>query len=322
MYGRILAIILAAATLASCNRPVYRRAEGVVWGTVYHITYRSDHCLDDSIVAEMERVNMALSLFEPQSLLSRLNAGVTDSVDSRFAEVYSCAQRVWRASGGRFDPTVGPLVELWGFGSRGNTPEPDSAAVDSVRRLVGMQRTSLCGGRLKRESEAVKLDFGAIAKGYGVDCVAQALRRCGVTDYLVEIGGEVAAAGVNPAGEAWRVAVESPRTDGAPADMLTLAGGGCVATSGNYRNYRVRPDGSRYAHILDPRSGRPCQGEILSVTVTAQQCMLADALATAAMTMTPASVAALADSFPGTRFIVVHTAAPDTALRVLRLGGR
>lgn len=282
---KLICLYLAAALclLASCGRDDYRRAEGAVWGTVYHITYRSDVSLDDSIVAEMQRVNMSLSLFEKQSLLSRLNSGATDSVDGYFERVYGEARRVWEASGCRFDPTVGPLVELWGFGSAGETPEPDSAAVARALGSVGMGRTAIVDGRLVRD-EGVIFDFGAIAKGFGVDCVAAVLARNGCRDYMVEIGGEVAASGVNPHGKPWRIRIDSPADDGSGVEVLELADR-CVATSGNYRNYRTRGDGSRLGHTIDPTTGYPRQGELASVTVVADRCVEADALATACMAM-------------------------------------
>ncbi len=278
-----------ACLVTGCNRQEYRRTEGAVWGTVYHITYKSDRNLDDSIVAEMQRVNMSLSTFEPRSTIARINAGITDTIDELFADVYLAAADVYDISGGMFDPTVGPLVNLWGFGSEGDRPEPEAFQVDSARALVGFGRTRLEGGRVVCDTAGMRFDFASIAKGYGVDRVAAMLKRNGCDDYLVEVGGEIAAAGNNPSGKPWSIAIERPEEGSAPgASVVSVVKltDMCMATSGNYRNYRRRTDGSSYGHTINPLTGYPSETNILSVTVVAPTCIQADALATALMTQT------------------------------------
>lgn len=285
-----LSIIPAIACLvAGCQQQEYRRTEGAVWGTVYHITYLSDRCLDDSIVAEMQKVNMSLSAFEPRSTLARINAGKTDTIDELFADVYRAAAEVYELSRGLYDPTVGPLVNLWGFGSHGDRPEPEAFQVDSARALVGFGRTHLEGNRVVCDTAGMCFDFSSIAKGYGVDMVAAMFKRNGCNDYLVEVGGEIAASGNNASGKPWNIAVEQPEAGSAPgASVATVVRltDMCMATSGNYRNYRQRPDGSYYGHTINPLTGYPSQTDILSVTVVAPTCVQADALATALMTQT------------------------------------
>lgn len=305
---RQITVILAAMLLiTACGRraATWHRSEGAAWGTYYHITYLSDRQLDDSIVAEMERVNRSLSMFEPQSLLSRINRGERTSADALISDVIDVSRRVWQMSGGRFDPTVGPLTELWGFGRRGETPEPDSATVAATLASVGFDKVRIKNDTVVFAVPGMRLDFGAVAKGYGVDRVASMLRRNGCGNYMVEIGGEVAASGVNHRGELWHIMIESPQMDGS-GEIITLDNR-CVATSGNYRNYRERPDGSRYAHTLDPLTGYPRESDFLSVTVIAPTCAEADALATACMAMPAAEADSLA-----------ATLAPRITIRFLR----
>lgn len=303
-----------AVLIAGCRQnTVYRHAEGAVWGTVYHITYKSDCNLDDSIVAEMQRVNMSLSAFEPGSTLSLINAGKTDTVDALFEDVYRAAADVYDLSSGLYDPTVGPLVNLWGFGSHGDCPEPTAAQVDSARTFVGFNRTHLDGNRVVCDTTGMYFDFSSIAKGYGIDRIAAMLRRNGCENYLVEIGGEVSAAGANPLGQPWVIAIEQPIAGTAPGEKTqrkVLLQDKCMATSGNYRNYRQRADGTSYGHTINPLSGYPMQTELLSVTVVAPTCIQADALATALMTMTENGLKKIAASLP-TGIEVFYTVATE-----------
>ena len=194
---------------------------------------------------------------------------------------------------GKYDITVGPLVNIWGFGfepspwKEGKVPQ---SAIDSIRQFVGFDKVTLRGDTLVKADPRIRLDMASIAKGYASDLVADALCQKGVSDYLVEIGGEVAFSGINPDGEAWRVGVSKPVFDtlgisNQMACILHLTGKGGMATSGNYHNYKVRADGSRYAHTIDPTAGYPIESDVLSATIIAPNCALADALATASMVL-------------------------------------
>lgn len=307
---KIFGIIAACALLlTSCSAPEYRREAGAVWGTVYHITYQSERDLADSIAAEMRRVELSLSAFEPQSTVSRVNRGETVQVDSMFAAVFETSRRVSALSRGAFDPTVAPLVNLWGFGykSSGSEATPADNLVAQALARVGIDSCALLPGlQLAKKHPATEFDFSAVAKGFGVDCVAATLRRNGVENYMVEIGGEVAARGVNPRGEVWRIAVETPsRQPGADPVTTVELHNAALATSGNYRNYRhVSPD-SVIGHTIDPRTGYPAATTTASATVLAPTCMLADALATACMVLPAADALALQDSIPGVRILLV-----------------
>lgn len=309
-------LILAAlaAMLGACSPAEYRTSQGAAWGTVYHITYRSDRDLSDSIVAEMRRVELSVSAFEPASTVARINRGETLRADSMLAAVFTASKLVSRLSGGAFDPTVAPLVNLWGFGyasDRSSAEPPPAAAIDSALARVGIADCSLSSDLfLTKKHPATEFDFSAVAKGFGVDCVAAMLRRNGVADYLVEIGGEVAARGVNPRGAAWRIAVEAP-TEAAGAEPVTAVAltDAALATSGNYRNYRRLSTDTVIGHTIDPRSGRPAFNTTMSATVEAPTCMLADALATACMVLPAPQALALCDSLPGIKILLVADSA-------------
>lgn len=318
---KTLLILAAAAAVAACTpKQRWHRDEGAAWGTLYHITYHATASLHDSIRAVMREVELSVSPFEPASALTAFNAGRSDRLDAMAAGLVAESQRVWHLSGGMFDPTVMPLVELWGFGPGGQTSEPTQAQIDSALAMVGLGECRMKpDGSFVRKHPHTRLDFSSIAKGAGVDAVAAMLRRNGAERYMVEIGGEVATGGMNPRGERWRIQVDAPADDpeGLRHDrllMLNLDGGRCVATSGNYRNYRLLADGGRTGHIISPLTGRNVPSAVLSATVTAPSCLLADAMATAAMLMPPENALAMADSLPGTAILlaVADPAAPDS----------
>lgn len=319
LYG-VLCALSALAAVSCAGGAEYRKASGAGWGTLYNITYRADRDLSDSVVAVMRRVELSVSAFEPSSTVSRVNRGEASEVDSMFASVFECSRLVSRLSGGAFDPTVAPLVNIWGFGYRDGEEEPPAQRlVEEELAKVGIDRCRLEGLRLYRRHPATEFDFSAVAKGFGVDCVAAMLRRNGVEDYMVEIGGEVAVAGRNPRGQAWRIAVEEPvsGTRGGAVSVVGLTD--CaLATSGNYRNFRELPSDSVIGHTIDPRTGYPARTTVASATVKAPTCMLADALATACMVIPAEQGLALADSLDGVSIMLV---VPDGGQwRVLKNG--
>ena len=272
------------------NAPApFQRDEGAIFGTFYHLTYQSRESLKADIEAELQKVDNSLSMFNAQSTLSRLNRGEQTTTDSLFQVVFRLAQQVSAATDGAFDITVAPLVNAWGFGFK-NGSLPDSAAVDSLRSLVGWQRVSLdADGMLKRDDPRIILDCSAVAKGFGVDVVANYLRARGILNYMVEIGGEIVVSGTNPKGQPWRVGVnrpvDDPESTSTELDTVLTLTDRAMATSGNYRNYYTTEDGRRVAHTIDPATGYPVQHNILSATVLAPTCAEADAFATSFMVM-------------------------------------
>jgi len=285
----LLLLLIVGTSYALMRRAsyVYHTAEGPIFGTFYHIKYNFSSSLDDAILEELQRVDSSLSLFNPQSTLSRINRGETDAADAMLTEVFETARKVSDATDGAFDITVAPLVNAWGFGFKTDSL-PSSERIDSLRALVGYKQVSLRNGKIKKARPDVMLDLGAVAKGFAVDRVAQMLRKHGVRDYMVEIGGEIVVSGKNAAGEKWAIGVERP-VDNALAvnDSLqaTLAlTRGALATSGNYHNFYIK-DGKKYAHTIDPRTGYPAESGMLSASVYAPNCSTADAYATALMVL-------------------------------------
>ena len=311
----IAALLLMAIT--ACTPPAtYRTLEGGVWNTLYRVTYRADKDLQDTILAAMKSVEMSLSPFAEGSLISAVNRGDTSvRADRHLRRVFEASQEVNRLSHGAFDPTVAPLVNLWGFGYKSGQGDPSPEAIDSLLPTVGLAECSIRpDGSVVRKSHRTEFNFSAITKGYGCDMVGRALERNGVTDYLVEIGGEIAARGVSARGVKWRVSIDAPvesDTSIVHERMAVIEIGGCgVATSGNYRNYRRGADGKVW-HTISPVTGRPALTDLLSATVVAPSCMLADALATSCMAMESRQALAMIDSIPDTEAMLVTA---DTTL--------
>lgn len=271
---------------------------GAVFGTYYQVKYRSADDLHPLLQVELARVDSTLSLFNKESLLSRINANVTQETDTLFRTVFRLADEVSRATGGAFDMTVAPLVRAWGFGPDGQTAIPPQTVLDSLRAFVGFDKVKLEGTRIVKADPRVQLDFGAVAKGLAVDRLAAVLRAHGVGDFMVEIGGEVATQGNNPDGKPWTVGIVKPTTEDATAGVVQTVlplGTGAMATSGNYLNYR-KEGGRRVGHTIDPRTGLSTQRSLLSATVLAPDCATADAFATAFMVLSLDSACAVVRS--------------------------
>ena len=264
-----------------------QRCEGMVFGTVYHITYRHGGELDDSIKTVLRRVDNSLSPFNPQSTITAVNENTDLRADGMLAEVLTLAAEVSRETDGAFDVTVAPLVNLWGFGFK-NMDAVTEEKIDSLRQYVGIGKVRLQGGRIVKSDPNVMLDCGAIAKGYGVDAVGRMLERQGVGSYMVEIGGEVRLRGCNPRGKMWNIGITKPEDDSlnvrSDIEQVLQLTDLSMATSGNYRNFYVK-NHKKYAHTIDPRTGYPVQHSILSSTVLAADCAVADAYATSFMVL-------------------------------------
>ncbi|MGN1262450.1 MAG: FAD:protein FMN transferase, partial [Prevotella sp.] len=269
------------------NAMPYHHDNGFVFGTVYNITYQNDTNLGDSIKAELARIDNSLSPFNEHSIISAVNRGDDIVVDDMFAEVFNKAAEVSRETDGAFDITVAPLVNLWGFGFKSGV-KPTAHAIDSLRRLTGFHKVSLDNGHVRKADRRIMLDCGAIAKGYGSDIVARMMRRMGVKNFMIEIGGEIVTSGVSEKRVPWRIGVTKPIDDtlSTTNELQTILNvtDKAMATSGNYRNFYYK-NGKKYAHTIDPKTGYPVQHNILSSTVIADDCATADAYATAFMVM-------------------------------------
>lgn len=285
----------------------------------------------DAALAEVQRLERLLDRFDPGSPVSAVNrlAGRGDvPVPPEVGEVVSLALEVARRTGGAFDPTVAPLVDLWGFGAaspraaRPSRPPPDEA-VEAARRRVGWEGVRVVRGggavRVGLAREGMALDLGGIAQGYAADRAIAVLRAHGVSQGLVDVGGEVAVLGTRPAapgepaGQRWRVGIQHPR-DPQRLVATVLLSDGAVATSGDYERY-FEYQGRRFCHLIDPRTGRPATG-LVSASVLHPSAAVADALATAVMVLGPRDGAALIRAWPGARAILV-----DGSLRVMGVTG-
>lgn len=261
---------------------------GQTMGTTYNITYLDPEGRDfqESVDSLLVVFNQSLSTYIPDSELSRFNKGDSLDFELPFLPVVLAASKtVYEKTKGAFDPTVGPLVNIWGFGPGG--PElKDSVAITEMLNMVGLEKIEWDTKQLRKKKSGIYLDFSAIAKGQGVDVVGEFLSQKGVENYLVEIGGELVAQGVNEKGELWKVGVNRPEESANASDLysiIALQNKG-MATSGNYRNYYVR-DSLKISHTINPKTGYPVSHSLLSATVLAKDCMTADAYATAMMVM-------------------------------------
>lgn len=280
----VLIVCVILITIKRSPSP-YQHNTGFIFNTVYNIQYQSDSDVSSEIVACLNSVDAALSPFKKGSIISKVNHNECVSLNKMFTDVLLLAEEVSMETDGAFDITVAPIVNAWGFGFK-NGIKPTPHVIDSLMEIVGHEKVSLVDNCVKKEDPRVTLDCGAIAKGYGCDMVANLLRHKGIRNFIVEIGGEIVANGVNESGDPWRIGVARPIDNPAytSKELQTILNitGNSMATSGNYRNYRY-DSGKKYAHTIDPRTGFPTQNDIISATVLAKDCAMADAYATAFM---------------------------------------
>ena len=282
-----LFILIIGTVVILKKQPPYRTNEGMVFGTIYKITYQSHEDLHQDIKTALMEVDNALSPYNPNSIITRINHNEDTTLNAHFTHVYGLAQQISAETEGAFDITVAPLVNAWGFGFK-HSIDIAPNVIDSLRQFVGYQKTRMEGGKIVKDDERLMLDCSAIAKGYGVDVVARTLDQKGVKHYMVDIGGEVVLKGKSPRMKDWRIGINKPIEDSLSVNqelqtILEISDIG-MATSGNYRKFYYK-DGKRYAHTIDPRLGTPVQHNILSATVLAKDCTTADAYATAFMVM-------------------------------------
>lgn len=265
-----------------------RKFSEPIFGTVMNVTYTSAQDLHDTIMSCLRGVDASLSMFNPMSTISRINRGETDTLDSYLLDILPMAQSISEATGGAFDITVAPLVNAWGFGFK-HGQLPTDAQVDSLRALVDYKYISIQNGRIVKFIPNVVIDLSAIAKGFGTDQVAKLLSEHGVKDYMVEIGGEIVCRGNNPKGDAWHIGINRPVEDSTgmnnEVQEVINVHDRAMATSGNYRNFYITEDGRKLSHTIDPANGRPVRHSLLSSTVVAPTCAMADAFATSFMVM-------------------------------------
>jgi thiamine biosynthesis lipoprotein len=281
------------ALLMSCStkkKEQLTRLEGFVFGTTYHITYLDNNRVNyqKSIDSLFHLVNKSLSTYMPTSDISKINKGdSTVVIDAYFKEVLEKSKYLNKITDGYFDPTVGNLVNAWGFGPKKPLNTMSERVIDSMMQYVGLHKVTIKNAKIVKQSPEIYLDFNSIAKGYGVDIVGRFLESKNIVNYLIEIGGEIRARGKSQKDNYWRVAIEKPNTDGTQSFQTTVElKNSSMATSGNYRKFRLTKEGNKYVHTINPKTGYAKESNLLSASIIApEDCADVDALATAFMAM-------------------------------------
>lgn len=289
----LLLLFIGVLLIISCKEktgiqdPI--RLKGSVFGTTYSIIYYDvETNFNQEINQLFDKVNNSLSTYIPTSDISKINKGEKGiKVDAYFKEVFTKSERIFKETDGYFDPTVGDLVNAWGFGPKKPLNDLDSTKVKSLMQFVGFDKVKVENDEVVKQFQETYFDFNSIAKGYGIDVVARFLESKGITNYLVEIGGEIRTRGAKPEGKEWKVQLDNPNTDGSRTafDYLTLKDES-MASSGNYRKFRVTDSGEKYVHTINPKTGYAKESNLLSASVIAKlDCADVDAYATAFMAM-------------------------------------
>ena len=306
----LLALLLSMLSAVSgCSKKEYYEENGIIFHTYFKIKYEADRSLREKIDSELEKFSLSLNPFHPNSVISKVNRNEDVNVDAWFARVFEKAAEVSQKTDGYFDITCAPLVNLWGFGfSRMDSVTP--AMVDSIREFVGYDKVRLAGKKVVKDDPRILLNCSAIAKGFASDVIAEMLESEGVENYMVNIGGEIMMKGKNNKGNDWEIGISKPVDDSTGGDeemekIIRLSRKGAIATSGDYRNFYIK-DGKKYAHTINPHTGYPAEQKILSATVVADDCITADAYATAFMAMGLDSARRIGASIPGIDYFLIY----------------
>jgi len=282
-----LLIVILSCNSLSKKKEV--KIDGLAQGTYYSITYydRDGINYQPAIDSFFKAFDLSASLYLKESIISRLNNNDPAVIaDDAFTVVFNKSMEVSEKTEGAFDITVMPLINAWGFGFT-DPMKVDSAIVDSILPLVNFKNITLENGRLIKKNPAIMVDFNAIAQGYSADLIGKMLESKGIENYLIDVGGEVLAKGSKPGNKKWRVGIEKPTEtadDAREVKVVVKLRDKALATSGNYRRFFLK-DGIKYAHTIDPKTGFPVNHTVLSVSVLANDCITADAYATAFMVM-------------------------------------
>ena len=296
-FKKVAPYFLLLVFLSGCGAQKEVVFDGTTMGTIYQIKiiaryFKGTSGLKKKIDNRLQAINQSMSTYLPDSEISRFNATQDTreklAVSDDFLQVMLAARDIYEKTGGAWDGTIKPLVNLWGFGNTRQTHQvPDEAEIKKQIRWIGFQHIDIFPeGYLQKKKSTIMLDLASIAKGYAVDQVSHLLQTSGIENFLVEIGGEVFASGYRKDGKPWRVGINQPSTTALTDDVYQVVPlhNRAMATSGDYRNYFEAGD-KRYFHIIDPRTGYPVNNHVVSVSIVADTCMFADGLATAIMVM-------------------------------------
>lgn len=297
----------------------YHFESGERFHTSYHIKYEYSRSLEEEIGEELDKFEYSLNPFKENTIITKVNNNEPVEVDSFFVDVFNKSMEVSQMTDGKFDITASPLINAWGFGFK-NMDNITPQQIDSIREFVGYKKIFIDeNGCVQKTDPRVELNPSAISKGYSCDVVARLFDRLGITNYMIEIGGEIVAKGINDKGECWRIGIDRPINDssGMLHDLQAVLSlcDKALATSGNYRNYYIK-DGKMFAHTIDPQTGYPSEQDLLSVTILADDCMTADAYATAFMASGKEKAMEIAGKIPGLYYYMFYVK-PDNSMGIV-----
>ena len=300
-------LLLLFITVYSCTNNSFKKTSisGYVYGTTYTIVYFSDDELQLKVQIDslFDAIDMSMSTYNPNSLITRINNNEDIELDNHFKFVFNVSKKIFNKTNGLFDPSIGPLVNSLNFG-----PKTNHLPTDKLKTLVGLDKFNIIDNKLIRPFNSF-IDFNAIAKGYSVDVISRFLSINNITNYLVEVGGEIRSSGMNLDGNKnWRVGLDTPRFDGLQRDLYKIFNlkDKSMATSGVYRKFKIDSSGNKYAHIIDPKTGYSSTSNILSVTVISEDCIEADAYATALQLMSVDEITRLAKENSAISIFIIY----------------
>ena len=312
-YKHIL-LFLFTILLISCKSSskeaelTYYQESGEIFHTTFHIKYEYDRSVSEEIMEALQRFDDSLNPFKENSIIGKVNNNVPVKLDSMFLKVFNKSIEVARITDGKFDITASPFINAWGFGFK-DMDNVTKEKIDSMKPFVGYNKIRIENGEIIKDDPRVQINTSGISKGYSCDVVAYMLQELGIKNYMVEIGGEITMKGVNEKGNCWRIGIDKPTDDStAMRRELQIILSICdkaVATSGNYRNYYMK-DGVKYSHTIDPLTGYPSEQNILGATIIADDCMTADAYATAFMAMGLDKSVGVAHKIPGLHYYFIY----------------
>lgn len=294
---------------------------GSVFGTFYEVTYHSRINYKKQLDSLFYVVNKSMSTYQANSYISKINRNESDVVDNHFINVFEASKTIYNKTKGAFDPTIGAVVNAWDFGPEGKIADLDSIKINDLMLSVGLDKVSINDHKINKPLSTF-IDFNALAKGYGVDIVGWYLESQNIDNYLINIGGELRARGINMSSEKpWIVGVENPNFDGTQSiNKIVFLKDKAMATSGTYRKFKIDENGNKYAHIIDTKTGYPSKTNLLSISVIADDCMIADAYATAFKAMGIDNVKTFLKSHPELKVFLIFEN-DDKKLETLALNG-
>ena len=313
-FNKHILFILFTILLISCKSSskeaelTYYQESGEIFHTTFHIKYEYDRSVSEEIMEALQRFDDSLNPFKENSIIGKVNNNVPVKLDSMFLKVFNKSMEVARITDGKFDITASPFINAWGFGFK-DMDNVTKEKIDSMKPFVGYNKIRIENGEIVKDDPRVQINTSGISKGYSCDVVAYMLQELGIKNYMVEIGGEITMKGVNEKGNCWRIGIDKPTDDStAMRRELQIILSICdkaVATSGNYRNYYMK-DGVKYSHTIDPLTGYPSEQNILGATIIADDCMTADAYATAFMAMGLDKSVGVAHKIPGLHYYFIY----------------